>query len=87
MTTWAFAMRAPSTAMTSMKCVLVMEAAKAYDGPVLIHAITRKGKGYAPAEASNDCYHGVATFDVESGKQNKAASRKRPTTPSSTARP
>ena len=37
------------------------------DGPVLIHAITQKGKGYPPAEASNDKYHGVGKFDVGSG--------------------
>tara|TARA_R110002096_G_scaffold57509_2_gene145786 strand:- start:13012 stop:14940 length:1929 start_codon:yes stop_codon:yes gene_type:complete len=43
-------------------------------GPILIHAITQKGKGYAPAEASTDKYHGVAKFDVVSGKQHKSAS-------------
>ncbi|MEL7466278.1 MAG: 1-deoxy-D-xylulose-5-phosphate synthase [Pseudomonadota bacterium] len=41
-------------------------------GPVLIHAVTTKGKGYAPAEASADCYHGVAKFDVATGAQSKA---------------
>lgn len=41
------------------------------DGPVLIHALTRKGKGYPPAEAAADKYHGVARFDVVSGKQDK----------------
>ena len=44
------------------------------DGPILIHAITKKGKGYAPAEASSDKYHGVSKFDVVSGKQKKAKS-------------
>ena len=43
-------------------------------GPVLIHCCTVKGKGYAPAEASADKYHGVATFDVATGTQKKAAS-------------
>ena len=42
--------------------------------PVLIHAITVKGKGYAPAENSADKYHGVAKFDVISGTQAKAVS-------------
>jgi len=42
-------------------------------GPVLIHCITRKGKGYAPAEASADKYHGVAKFDVVTGEQAKPA--------------
>ena len=43
-------------------------------GPVLIHAVTVKGKGYAPAETSADKYHGLAKFDVESGTQAKAKS-------------
>jgi 1-deoxy-D-xylulose-5-phosphate synthase len=41
------------------------------DGPVLIHAVTQKGKGYAPAEHAADKYHGVARFDVVTGKQAK----------------
>ncbi|WP_341704468.1 1-deoxy-D-xylulose-5-phosphate synthase [Ferrovibrio sp.] len=40
-------------------------------GPVLIHAVTQKGKGYAPAEAADDKYHGVAKFDVVTGAQAK----------------
>ncbi|MBI1170411.1 1-deoxy-D-xylulose-5-phosphate synthase [bacterium] len=43
-------------------------------GPVLIHAVTVKGKGYAPAENSADKYHGVAKFDVASGTQAKSVS-------------
>ncbi|MGQ0566197.1 MAG: 1-deoxy-D-xylulose-5-phosphate synthase [Gemmobacter sp.] len=43
-------------------------------GPVLIHALTVKGKGYAPAEASADRYHGVAKFDVATGVQAKGKS-------------
>ena len=42
-------------------------------GPVLIHAITRKGKGYAPAEEARDKGHGVSKFDVMTGKQKKSA--------------
>ena len=41
-------------------------------GPVLIHVVTQKGKGYAPAEASADKYHGVSTFNVVTGEQVKA---------------
>ncbi|MDO9425911.1 MAG: 1-deoxy-D-xylulose-5-phosphate synthase, partial [Methylobacterium sp.] len=41
-------------------------------GPILLHVVTRKGKGYAPAEASDDRYHGVVKFDVLSGVQAKA---------------
>ncbi len=42
------------------------------DGPVLIHVVTQKGKGYGPAEAATDKYHGVNTFDVITGAQAKA---------------
>lgn len=53
----------------------VLRAAKVRSsGPVLIHAITKKGKGYAPAESSADKYHGVAKFDVASGKQTATKS-------------
>lgn len=41
-------------------------------GPILVHVVTQKGKGYAPAEASADKYHGVVKFDVATGKQAKA---------------
>ncbi len=47
-----------------------VKAAK--DGPILVHVVTQKGKGYAPAEASDDKYHGVQTFDVASGAQKKS---------------
>ncbi|HVZ03992.1 1-deoxy-D-xylulose-5-phosphate synthase [Hyphomicrobium sp.] len=40
-------------------------------GPILVHAMTKKGKGYAPAEASPDKYHGVAKFNVVTGVQSK----------------
>ena len=42
-------------------------------GPILLHVKTQKGKGYAPAEASVDKYHGVVKFDVATGVQAKAA--------------
>jgi 1-deoxy-D-xylulose-5-phosphate synthase len=44
----------------------------AENGPILVHVVTQKGKGYAPAEASSDKYHGVVKFDVATGKQAKA---------------
>ncbi|MCO6177310.1 1-deoxy-D-xylulose-5-phosphate synthase [Ciceribacter sp. RN22] len=50
-------------------------------GPVLIHVVTQKGKGYAPAEAAADKYHGVNKFDVITGTQAKA----KPNAPSYTA--
>ena len=43
----------------------------AEEGPMLVHVVTKKGKGYGPAEASADKYHGVVKFDVVSGKQDK----------------
>jgi 1-deoxy-D-xylulose-5-phosphate synthase len=43
----------------------------AAEGPCLIHVVTKKGHGYAPAEAAADKYHGVAKFDVITGKQDK----------------
>lgn len=42
-------------------------------GPILVHVVTQKGKGYAPAEDSPDKYHGVAKFDVITGEQKKSA--------------
>jgi len=44
----------------------------AADGPILVHVVTQKGKGYAPAEAAPDKYHGVQRFDVITGTQAKA---------------
>ncbi|GAA0727532.1 1-deoxy-D-xylulose-5-phosphate synthase [Sphingomonas japonica] len=44
----------------------------AEEGPILIHVVTKKGKGYAPAEAAADKYHGVQKFDVITGTQAKA---------------
>ena len=43
-------------------------------GPLLVHVVTQKGKGYAPAEASDDKYHGVPKFDVITGEKAKSAS-------------
>ena len=44
----------------------------AEEGPILVHVVTKKGKGYAPAEAAADKYHGVQKFDVVSGEQVKS---------------
>jgi 1-deoxy-D-xylulose-5-phosphate synthase len=43
-------------------------------GPMLLHVVTQKGKGYAPAERSADKYHGVAKFNVATGEQSKGPS-------------
>ena len=42
-----------------------------YNGPILIHAVTKKGKGYKPAEDSRDKYHGVSKFNIVTGEQSK----------------
>jgi 1-deoxy-D-xylulose-5-phosphate synthase len=42
------------------------------NGPILVHVVTQKGKGYAPAEKSADKYHGVVKFDVATGAQQKS---------------
>lgn len=50
----------------------VLENCRAMEnGPILIHVVTQKGKGYEPAETAADKYHGVAKFDVITGKQSK----------------
>ena len=45
----------------------------AAEGPCLVHVVTQKGKGYGPAEAAADKYHGVQKFDVITGEQKKSA--------------
>jgi len=45
----------------------IFEQAKATRGPVLVHVLTRKGKGYAPAEAKADKFHGVGPFSIDTG--------------------
>ncbi|MEX5727762.1 1-deoxy-D-xylulose-5-phosphate synthase [Rhodovulum iodosum] len=56
--------------MDQLLAVLRTVKARA-DGPMLIHTITQKGKGYAPAESAPDCGHGVARFDIATGEQKK----------------
>ncbi|WP_374515099.1 1-deoxy-D-xylulose-5-phosphate synthase [Brevundimonas sp.] len=53
---------------------ILRNAAAITDKPVLVHVVTQKGKGYAPAESSADKLHAVVKFDVVSGKQSKPAS-------------
>ena len=62
--------------------VPVLKAVRARaKGPVVVHCITKKGKGYNPAELADDKYHGVAKFDVISGAQLKS----KPNAPSYTS--
>ncbi|CAN1543857.1 Dxs Deoxyxylulose-5-phosphate synthase [Caulobacteraceae bacterium] len=52
----------------------VLKNAREFEGkPVLVHVVTQKGKGYAPAENAADKYHGVVKFNVVTGEQAKAA--------------
>jgi 1-deoxy-D-xylulose-5-phosphate synthase len=52
--------------------VPVLENVRDMDnGPVLVHVVTQKGKGYAPAESADDKYHGVSKFNVITGEQAK----------------
>jgi 1-deoxy-D-xylulose-5-phosphate synthase len=50
----------------------VLRNVRALEGPVLVHVMTTKGKGYPPAEENPDKFHGVGPFDVASGKVNAA---------------
>jgi len=45
-----------------------------YNGPILVHVVTKKGKGYKPAEDSGDKYHGVSKFNIVTGRQFKPIS-------------
>ncbi len=67
-------MSARSTATTSTTCCRCCRtcANSEEPGPVLVHVVTQKGKGYAPAEKSADKYHGVVKFDVATGAQAKS---------------
>ncbi|WP_298098730.1 1-deoxy-D-xylulose-5-phosphate synthase [Brevundimonas sp.] len=53
---------------------ILKNAAAITDRPVVVHVVTQKGKGYAPAESSADKLHAVAKFDVVSGQQSKSVS-------------
>jgi len=47
-----------------------VKAAKQTDGPVIVHAVTRKGQGYSHAEEQPDAFHGIGPFSIETGKAN-----------------
>lgn len=54
----------------------VLEKAKTMQGPILIHTLTRKGKGYLPAECESDKFHGVGPFCIETGEIIKKTTNK-----------
>ncbi|MDD4658518.1 MAG: 1-deoxy-D-xylulose-5-phosphate synthase, partial [Eubacteriales bacterium] len=51
----------------------ILRQAKSYKGPVLIHVVTKKGKGYGPAENQPAKFHGIGAFDLETGTQKSSA--------------
>ncbi|MEG6522594.1 1-deoxy-D-xylulose-5-phosphate synthase [Desulfotomaculum sp. 1211_IL3151] len=56
-----------------IKAVITMlQQAKTVSGPVLVHVLTKKGKGYQPAEQNPDSYHGVGPFDPDTGVVKKS---------------
>lgn len=55
----------------------VFKLAKSYSGPILIHCVTQKGRGYQPAQANPELYHSASPFDIKSGKPKNR--NKRPT--------
>tara|TARA_Y100001970_G_scaffold221899_1_gene272804 strand:+ start:9430 stop:11346 length:1917 start_codon:yes stop_codon:yes gene_type:complete len=61
--------------VTNLVTILENVKNSKYDGPILIHMITKKGKGYKPAEESGDKYHGVSKFNVLTGEQSKGKSK------------
>ena len=72
---WAFTTSVRSTVTTSTTCCrCCVTYAMPRPGPILVHVVTQKGKGYAPAETSADKYHGVVKFDVATGAQAKSKS-------------
>ena len=75
---------APSTATTCRLLVRTLEAVRKLKGPVLLHVVTEKGKGYRFAEQDDQRYHGVGPFDKAEGIK-VVKRRRRPATPRSSA--
>ena len=53
----------------------ILKISKDLDGPVLIHVVTKKGKGYKPAEENPDKFHSASNFDIETGESIKGKSK------------
>ena len=56
------------------KLTYLLRQAREMNGPVFLHVLTKKGKGYLPAEENPDAFHGVGPFDVETGKERRHCS-------------
>jgi len=54
--------------------IRAFQEAKDYDGPLLIHCVTRKGRGYLPAQANPAKYHGASPFDISTGRPRDVSS-------------
>lgn len=52
----------------------ILKTSKELEGPLLIHVVTKKGKGYKPAEENPDKFHSASNFDIETGKSKKEKS-------------
>jgi 1-deoxy-D-xylulose-5-phosphate synthase len=55
--------------------IQAFEEAKSYDGPLLIHCVTQKGRGYLPAQANPAKYHGASPFDISTGQPRDNSNR------------
>ena len=53
----------------------ILKISKDLDGPVLIHVVTKKGKGYKPAEENPDKFHSASNFDIETGESKKGKTK------------
>lgn len=53
----------------------MLKLAKDFDGPILMHVVTKKGKGYKPAEENPDRFHSASNFDIETGESKKEKSK------------
>jgi len=69
-----FAYHGPINGHDLHALIEILEHVKDQPGPLLIHVLTQKGKGYAPAENNSTLYHGIGAFDVETGEPLSASS-------------
>lgn len=53
----------------------ILKVSKDLNGPILVHVVTKKGKGYKPAEENPDRFHSASNFDIETGESNNRKSR------------
>lgn len=61
--------------MISESCIRQFQEAKRVDHAVLVHVLTKKGKGYVPAEENPSRFHGIVPFDIETGEAKEKSSK------------